>query len=91
MDAILIALATSFNFLIIKWKLEKARYEDAGFDVVIMFTLSSLFHGSMGGMVVAMISSFIVSIYFLFSPPKFLRSIDHKGFIEEFKSKLPNQ
>lgn len=91
MEAVLIALATSFNFLIIKWKVEKARYEDAAFDGVILFILASMFGGSMGGMVVATLASFFVSIYFLFSPPRFLRSVDSKDFIEEWKKRLPKR
>lgn len=91
MDAILIGLATSFNFLIIKWKIEKARYEDAGFDVLILFLLSVMFKGSMGGMIVAMIASFVVSFYFLFKPPKFLGSVETKGVWEEWKKRLPQR
>jgi len=90
-EALLIALATAFNALIIKWKVEKGRYEDAFIDVGILVVLASLFSGSMGGMVIATISSFIVSIYLLFSPPKFFTTlnIDKKSFVEEWKKRLP--
>ena len=89
MEYILIAIVTSFNFLIIKWKLEHKRYEDAALDTAILVILSSLFGGSMGGMIIAVIASFIVSIYFLASPPRFLKSVETEGFITEFKKRMP--
>ena len=85
----LIGLATAFNALIIKWKVEKSRYEDAALDVAILIVFVSIFSGSMGGAVIATISSFIVSIYLLMSPPKFLNSDEAKNFITEFKKRLP--
>lgn len=89
MEALLIGLATAFNALIIKWKMEKARYEDAALDVAILFVFTSLFSGSMGGMVVATISSFIVSIYLLASPPKFFSTEKTEEFLTEFKKRMP--
>ena len=89
MEYILIAIVTSFNFLIIKWKLERGRYEDAILDTTILVILSSFFGGSMGGMIIAVIASFIVSIYFLASPPRFLKSLETKEFITEFKKRMP--
>ena len=89
MEFILIAIVTSFNFLIIKWKVEKKRYEDAALDAAILVILSSFFGGTMGGMIIAVIASFIVSIYFLASPPKFLSSKNTEGFITEFKKRMP--
>ncbi len=90
-EALLIGLATAFNALVIKWKVEKLRYEDAAFDVLILFILASLFSGSMGGMIIATISSFIVSLYLLVSPPTFFAKldIDKDNLIEEWKKRLP--
>ncbi len=59
------------NILIIKWKAEKKRYEDAIFDAAILVLLSWVFSGSYGGLVVATISSAIISLYLIASPPKF--------------------
>ena len=51
----------------------------------------SVFSGSMGGAVIATISSFIVSIYLLASPPNFISKldIDKDSLIDEWKKRLP--
>ena len=79
------------NFILIKWKVEKNRYEDAILDVTILVVLVSVFSGSMGGTVIASISSFIVSIYLLMSPPNFTSKldIDKDDLIDEWKKRLP--
>jgi len=79
------------NFILIKWKVEKNRYEDAALDVAILVVFVSVFSGSMGGTVIASISSFIVSIYLLASPPNFISKldIDKDGLIDEWKKRLP--
>ena len=89
MEAVIIAIAAAFNMLIIKSKVEHKRYEDAILDVTILVILSALFASTLGGMIIATISSFIASIYLLFSPPKFLKSIDHTGLLDEWKERLP--
>ena len=89
MEAIIIAIAAAFNMLVIKWKVEHKRYEDATLDTVILIVLSSIFASTLGGMIIATISSFIASIYLLFSPPKFLSNIDSSNWKEEWKKRLP--
>jgi multisubunit Na+/H+ antiporter MnhB subunit len=89
MEAVIIAIAAAFNMLIIKWKVEHSRYQDAALDVAILVILSALFSSTLGGMIIATISSFIASIYLLFSPPKFLSSIDTEHWKEEWKKRLP--
>jgi len=74
MGFLLIGIATAFNLLIIKYKLEHRRYEDATLDAAILFGLAAIFSGSYGGLVVATISSAIISLYLLASPPRFLSS-----------------
>ena len=69
MEFIIIGLATAFNFIVIKMKLDRKRYEDAAFDFVLMCVLAALFSGSYAGMVVAMVSSLVISVYLLISPP----------------------
>jgi hypothetical protein len=71
MEFLIIGMATAMNVLIIKWKLEKKRYEDAGFDAAILVLLSLVFSGTYGGLVVATIASAIISLYLIASPPKF--------------------
>ena len=89
MEAVIIAIAAAFNMLIIKWKLEHGRYQDAVLDITILVILSALFASTLGGMIIATISSFIASIYLLFSPPKFLKTVDTGGIWEQFKKQLP--
>jgi len=91
MEAIIIAVVTSMNFIIIKWKIEHKRYEDAALDSIVLFILASLFSGSLGGLIIATITSFIVSIYLLASPPKFLKSEETKDFLVEFKKRMPKR
>lgn len=87
MEALLIGIAAAFNFLIIKWKIEKQRYSDALLDAIILATLSLIFSGTLGGMVIATIGSAVVSISLFFSPPKLLAisSSYISDFLEELK------
>ena len=74
MEFIIIGIVSALNLIIIVHKFKKGRVEDGIFDTLLFITLASLFHGSYAGMVVAMISSLIVSIYLWSSPPRFFRS-----------------
>ena len=67
---LIIGIAVAFNFLVIKAKLERQRYADAGLDASLLVVISLLFSGSFGGLVTATIASAIVSIYLFFFPPK---------------------
>lgn len=82
MEFIIIGIATALNFIVIKAKLERGRYEDAGFDFALLCILAYLFAGSYAGMVVAMASSLVISAYLFFSPPflvgKLLRGLKTK-------------
>ena len=86
MEFLLIGLATAFNLLIIKHKLERHRYEDGIFDLAILCILTLVFSGSYGGLVVATISSAIISLYFLASPPKFFGN--SSAVLAKFKSRI---
>ena len=63
MELIIIGLVTAANFLILKIKAEQNRWADLAFDVTVLFILSYLFTGTLGGLTVAMISSFVVSAF----------------------------
>lgn len=78
MEFILVGMATFFNLAIIKWKLEKHRYEDAFLDGIILLGLAFIFANSYGGLVVATISSMMMSLYFIASPPKFMQGLYKK-------------
>jgi len=69
MELIIIGLVTAANFLILKIKAEQNRWADLTFDIVVLSILSFLFSGTLGGLTIAMISSFTVSVYLYFYPP----------------------
>ena len=75
MEFLIIAVATFFNFMILKWKFEHERYADLAFDITCLVCISWLFGGTLGGMTIAMISSALISIYLIPYPPKFLNGI----------------
>lgn len=69
MELILIGLFTAANFLILKIKAEKNRWADLIFDITVLSVLSFLFSGTLGGLIIAMVGSFTVSVYLYFYPP----------------------
>ncbi len=75
MEVVIVGLVTAFNVLVIKWKLEHQKYEDAILDTVLLLGLSYVFAGTYAGMVVATITSLVISIYFLISPPLFITNL----------------
>lgn len=72
---LVIGIVTALNLIFVKVKFEKGRWEDGIFDLVTLVLLTFVFSGSYAGLVVATITSLIISIYLLFSPPKFARKI----------------
>jgi len=70
MELIIIGIVTAANFLILKIKAEQNRWADLAFDITVLSILSFLFSGTLGGLTIAMVSSFVVSVYLYFYPPK---------------------
>ena len=68
---LIVGLAVSINILVIKVKLEKKRFADAGMDATILIALTIVFGGSFNGLITATVASSVVSVYLWFSPPKF--------------------
>lgn len=95
MEYVLIGIVSAFNLLIIKFKVDRKRYEDAFFDAGLMVVLAYLFAGSYGGMVVAMVASLVISIFLFISPPKFTNKANTflreqwKEFNDEFGTPNP--
>jgi hypothetical protein len=89
MEFIIIGIVSALNLIVIVHKFRKGRVEDGIFDAILFGLMASLFSGSYGGMVVAMISSLIISIYLWASPPTFFRSFvksdDVQKAVNEFK------
>ena len=69
-EILVISIATAVNFLILKWKFEHRRYADLVFDLATLLALASLFGGTLGGMVITMVSGALVSFFLLLRPPK---------------------
>lgn len=68
MELLVMAFATAFNLMIIKWKFENKRVMDAILDASILGMLALVFSGSLGGMMIATSSSALISLYLLWSP-----------------------
>ena len=66
-----IGVATAFAMLILKWKLEHGRYADVALDAMAMIILSMFLGHTLGGMVVAIVASTIISLYLMVFPPRF--------------------
>jgi len=71
MEYLVLGLVVAVNFIIVKLKLDRKRWEDAVFDVATLFTIMLLFSGSFAGLVVGSVASLFISVYFFISPPKF--------------------
>ena len=71
MMLLLVAIAVSFNLLVILWKFSNGRTMDATLDTGLLILVGSVFSGSFNALVVGTIASAIVSLYLLINPPKF--------------------
>ncbi len=76
MQYFIIGVVSALNLILIMHKFKKGRVEDGIFDTTFFICAAVIFSGSYAGMVVAMISSLIISIYLLVNPPTFF-----KGFL----------
>jgi len=63
--ALVVGLVTAFNLLILIIKYKAGRYGDLSIDVLSLVVLSTLFGNTILGMLIAMVSSFVISIYLL--------------------------
>ena len=88
MEFMILGLVVALNFIIIKMKFDKQRYEDGVFDMALLGVITILFQGSYAGLVVGTIASLFISIFFLASPPTFFSG--EKGFLQEFKRRASN-
>lgn len=79
MEALVIGFATAFNFIVIMIKFRRKRYEDAIFDILCFSIIAWMFAGTISGMCVGMVASFITSTWLWFDPPNFLQKIK-RGF-----------
>ena len=70
LTVLLIGIATFFNFVAIKWKIEHKRWGDAAIDIAVATTAAYIFGGTMTGMSIAMVASALMSLYLLRYPPR---------------------
>lgn len=82
MEFFVLGLVVAVNFIVVKMKLDRKRWEDAIFDVLTLLVVMALFSGSYAGLVVGSVASLFISLYFFASPPKFFSGKD--GFLHEF-------
>ena len=82
MEFLVLGLVVAINFIIIKMKLDRKRWEDAVFDLLTLGILMALFNGSYAGLIVSSVASLFISLYFFASPPKFFSGKD--GFLHTF-------
>ena len=69
MELIILSVVVVSNFILLKWKFEQGRIADLFTDLLVLVSLSYMFSGTMGGMIIALTSGFIMSIYLFFYPP----------------------
>jgi len=65
-----IGIATAFSMLILKIKLEQGRYADVALDFLTMAVLSIFFGHTLGGLIIVIIASTIISLYLWAFPPR---------------------
>ena len=66
-EIIIVGLAIAGNFIILKMKWNRKRYQDLAMDLTVLFTLSWMFGGTILGMAAAMVGGLLVSIYLFFA------------------------
>lgn len=88
MEFLVIGVVTALNLIIIKIKMDKKRYEDGIFDLLLLILITVVFSGTYGGLVVGTIGSMFISLYLFASPPKFFtgkNGLFHKAKEDVFK------
>jgi len=68
-EILIIGFAIAFNFIILRYKYTKQRYNDLAMDVIVIVILAILFGGTILGLAAAAVGGVLVSIYLLFSKP----------------------
>lgn len=82
MEFLILGLVVAINFIVVKMKLDRKRWEDATFDLLTLSILMILFNGSYAGLIVSSVASLFISLYFFASPPKFFSG--ENGFLRTF-------
>ena len=83
-----VAISTLLNVVFIKIKYDKARYMDAGVDLILLILVFVVFKGSFGALATGTVSSMLISIYLWFSPPSKASEMKAKANVK--KTSQPN-
>ena len=67
---ILVAIATFFNFIVLRFKFEHNRTDDAFLDAIVLIVIIYFTSGSVTGLIIGMIASALFSLYGLWKPFK---------------------
>ena len=67
-ELFILSIFVILNFIILRIKIDKRRFTDTFVDLAVMLFLTYLFNGTYKGMIVAMVSGFIFSVYLYFYP-----------------------
>ena len=71
MTILIIGIMTAFNLIILRLKFSDGRYGDMALDFLALATLSAFFGQTLGGMMIAIVSGTIISLYLYVFPPEF--------------------
>lgn len=82
MEFLILGLVVAVNFIIVKMKLDRKRWEDAVFDIAVLLIIMALFSGSYAGLIVGSVASLFMSLFFFASPPTFFSG--ENGFLRTF-------
>jgi hypothetical protein len=67
-ELFILSIFVILNFIILRIKIDKKRFTDSIVDISVMLFLAFIFNGTYKGMIVAMVSGFVFSIYLYFYP-----------------------
>jgi NhaP-type Na+/H+ or K+/H+ antiporter len=65
MEYLIIGIATGFNILLVISKFRRKYYDEAFIEISTLLFISYLFQGTLGGVIIGMIGSVVVSIYLI--------------------------
>lgn len=68
LELFILSIFVILNFIILRIKIDNKRYMDTVVDLSVMLFLTFLFNGTYKGMIVAMVSGFIFSVYLYYYP-----------------------
>ena len=65
MEYLIVGVATGINILLVISKFRNKYYDEAFIEIATLLFISYLFQGTLGGVIIGMIGSIVVSIYLI--------------------------